>query len=150
MAKLEERLEQDIKQALLARDSFKVSTLRTIKAALLNVKVASGKRDSGLSDDEVINIFSKEAKKRQESADLYKQGGDEEKANKELQEKALIETYLPTPISESELKAYIDELAAKTDGSQKNMGLIIGQVKAKYGAAADGSLVAKLTKESLS
>ena len=73
---LEQKLEQDIKSALLAGDSQRVSTLRQVKSVILNVKVASGKRASGLGDDEVLPILAKEAKKRQESADLYKQGGN--------------------------------------------------------------------------
>ena len=92
---LEQRLEDDIKKALLAGDSARATTLRTLKSTLLNVKVAEGKRDSGLSDQEVITIFSKEAKKRQESADMYVQGEAQEKADKELAEKAIIEEYLP-------------------------------------------------------
>ena len=62
--KLEEKLEQDIKAALLSGDKVKATTLRGLKSALLNVKVATGKRESGLSDDEVIAVFGKEAKKR--------------------------------------------------------------------------------------
>src|SRR5437870_5728591 len=100
---LENKLEQDIKDALLAGNSQKVTTLRTLKSALLNVKVAEGKRESGLSDDEVIAIFSKEAKKRQESADLYQQGGDATRAAAELTEKAIIEEYLPAQLSEAEV-----------------------------------------------
>src|ERR1700752_3547961 len=100
---LEQRLEQDIKTALLAGDKSRALTLRGLKAALLNVKVATGKRESGLTDAEVLPILSKEAKKRQESADLYQQGGNQEKAEAELTEKAIIEEYLPAQLSEAEL-----------------------------------------------
>lgn len=147
---LEQQLEQDIKSALLAGDSVKVTTLRGLKAALLNVKVAEGKRDSGLTDDEVIAVFAKEAKKRQESADLYKQGGNQEKASAELGEKAVIEAYLPAQLSEDEINKLIDEAIAATGASgPQGMGQVIGQVKAKAGAAADGALIARLAKEKL-
>ena len=147
---LEDRIEQDIKTALLARDSHKATTLRGLKATLLNVKVAKGKRESGLSDDEVIDVLAKEAKKRQESADLFKQGGNDAKAADELAEKVMIEEYLPEQLSEDEIIKLIDEVIAATGASgPQAMGQVIGQVKGKAGAAADGALIARLVKEKL-
>lgn len=147
---LEDKLEQDIKAALLAGEAHRVTTLRGLKSSLLNVKVAEGKRDTGLSDDEVIAIFAKEAKKRQESADLYKQGNNQEKADQELAEKAIIESYLPEQLSEDELKQLIDQVIAETGAAgPQAMGQVIGQVKAKAGAAADGAVIARLVKEKL-
>lgn len=147
---LEQQLEQDIKTALLAGDSQKATVLRGLKATLLNIKVATGKRDSGLEDAEVLAAFAKESKKRQESADLYKQGGDQGRADAELAEKALIDAYLPAQLSEAELVKMIDEAIGQTGASgPQAMGQVIGQVKAKAGAAADGSLIARLVKEKL-
>jgi uncharacterized protein YqeY len=147
---LEQKIEQDLKTALLAHDAQRVSVLRGLKSVLLNVKVAEGKRDSGLDDDAVLTIFAKEAKKRQESADLYKQGGRQEKANAELAEKAIIEGYLPAQLGEAELDAMVNE-AIKATGAEgpKDMGRVIGQVKQKTGASADGGLIAKIAKEKL-
>jgi uncharacterized protein YqeY len=148
---LEDKLEQDIKAALLAGDGQRVTTLRGLKSVLLNVKVEKGKRDTGLSDDEVLAIFAKEAKKRQESADLYVQGGNQAKADAELEEKAIIESYLPEQLSEEEIGKLIDEVIAQTGASgPQAMGQVIGQVKAKVGASADGSVIARLAKERLS
>lgn len=147
---LEQQLEQDIKTALLAGDSIKATTLRGLKATLLNVKVAEGKRDSGLTDEEVFKVFAKQAKQRQESADMYKQGGNQEKAEAELAEKAIIEAYLPTQLSEEEIGKLIDEVITATGASgPQAMGQVIGQVKAKAGASADGSVIARLAKEKL-
>jgi uncharacterized protein YqeY len=147
---LEEKLEQDIKSALLSRNSFRTTTLRGLKATLLNIKVAENKRDSGLSDDEVIVAFAKEAKKRQESADLYKQGGSPERADAELKEKSIIEEYLPEAISEDVIKTTIDDVIKELGAvDPSKMGQIIGQVKAKLGATADGGVIAKLVKEKL-
>ena len=148
---LEQKLEQDIKTALLAGDSVKATTLRGLKASLLNVKVAEGKRDSGLTDEEVYKVFAKEDKQRQESAEMYKQGNNQAKADAELAEKAIIEAYLPTQLSEAEISSLIDEVIAAAGASgPQAMGQIIGQVKAKTGATADGSVIARLTKEKLS
>ncbi|HMH30920.1 MAG TPA: GatB/YqeY domain-containing protein [Methylomirabilota bacterium] len=147
---LEQQLEDDIKAAMLARDSQKVTILRGLKSALLNVKVATGKRDSGLTDDEVLPVLAKEAKKRQESADLYVQGGSQDKADAELAEKAIIETYLPAKLSEEEIIKLIDGVIADTGAAgPQAMGQVIGQVKAKAGPTADGGLIAKLVKEKL-
>lgn len=148
---LEETLEQDIKTALLAGDSSKVTTLRGLKSALLNVKVAEGKRDSGLSDDEVLAILAKEAKKRQESADLYIQGGDQTRADNELAEKAIIEAYLPAQLSEAEITELVTQVIAELGVSgPQAMGQVIGQVKARAGASADGALIAQIVKSQLS
>lgn len=147
---LEERIEQDIKSALLAGDKQKATTLRTVKSALLNVKVATGKRESGLSDDEVIQVLAKEAKKRQESADLYKQGGDEDRAGNELAEKKVIEQYLPAQLSEEEVTKIVDEVIAQTGASgQQAMGQVIGAVRAKTQGSADGAVIARIVKEKL-
>lgn len=147
---LEQRIEQDIKTALLGGDALRVTTLRNMKSALLYVKVAEGKRDTGLTDEEVLPVLGKEAKKRQESADLYLQGGDQTRADQELAEKKIIEEYLPAQLSEDEISKIVDEVIASSGASgMAAMGQVMGQVKAKTGAAADGSLIAKLVKERL-
>lgn len=150
-AMLEQKIEQDIKEALLSGDKTRATTLRTVKAVLLNVKVAQGKREQGLSDEEVTQTLIKESKKRQESADLYKQGGNQEKAEAELAEKVIIDSYLPEQLSEAEVTALVDEAISGTGAAgPQDMGKVIGQVKAKAGAAADGALVARIAKEKLS
>jgi uncharacterized protein YqeY len=148
---LRQQLDDDVKAALLAGDSLKVDTLRGLKAVILYADVAAKKRDTGgISDDEIIPLLAKEAKKRQESADLYVQGGSQERADKELAEKAIIESYLPEQMSEAELTQIIDDVI-KEQGAEgvQAMGKVIGAVKAKTGANADGSAIARLVKERL-
>lgn len=149
---LESRIAQDLKEAMLAGEQQRVVTLRGIKSVLLYEKVAKKlPRDQELSDDEVVALLSKEAKKRQESADLYIKGGSQEKADAELAEKSLIENYLPEQLSEAEVAAAVDAAIAKTGASsQSQMGQVIGMVRQQLGAAADGSLIAKIAKERLS
>jgi uncharacterized protein YqeY len=147
---LESRIEQDLKAALLAGDKAKVMTLRGLKSALLNVKVAEGKRETGLTDDEIIVILSKEAKKRQESADFYVQGGSQERADAELGEKALIETYLPAQLSEEEVAKVVDATIAELQATgMAAMGQVVGAVRQKTQGTADGSVIARLVKERL-
>lgn len=148
---LEERIEQDLKTALLARDAQRATTLRGLKSVLLNVKIETGKRDTGLDDEEVLAVLSKEAKKRQESADMYVQGGDQSRADAELAEKAIIENYLPEQLSEADIAKLVEEAIAET-GAQGSagMGQVIGAVRAKAGTAADGAIIARIAKEKLS
>lgn len=148
---IKQKLQDDVKAAMLAGDSLRLETLRGLKSVILYAEVAAGKREEGLTDDEILALFSKEAKKRQESAELYIQGDAQEKADKELAEKAIIEAYLPAQLGEAELAAIIDEVLneVKPAGLQQ-MGQVIGRVKSKVGNTADGSLIAKLVKEKLS
>jgi uncharacterized protein YqeY len=148
---IREKLEKDVKAAMIAGDALRVETLRGLKSAILYADVAAKARETGGIDDEAITaLFAKEAKKRQESAGLYVQGGSQERADKELAEKKIIEEYLPEQMSEDELTKLIDEAIARTgaEGPQA-MGKVIGAVKAKVGNAADGSIIAKLAAERL-
>lgn len=147
---IKEQIDQDLKTAMLAGEKTLVTTLRGLKGAILNVEVAEGIRDTGLSDDRITELFVKEAKKRQESADLFKQGGNQEKAEAELAEKVVIEKYLPAQLSEEEITQIVDEVIAQQAASgMQAMGQVIGAVKQKTGASADGALVAKIVKEKL-
>jgi len=148
---LRQQLDDDVKAALLAGDSLRVDTLRGLKTAVLYADVAAKKRDTGgIPDDEILNLFAKEAKKRQESADLYVQGGSQERADKELTEKAIIEGYLPAQLSEAEITAIIDAVIAEQNAAgPQAMGKVIGAVKAKAGNTADGGVIAKIVKERL-
>ncbi len=147
---LEQRLEQEIKAALLAGDSVTVTTLRGLKSALLSAKVAAGTRGTETPDAEVIALFSKEAKKRQESADLYVQGGNQAMADAELAEKALIETYLPAQLDEAAIAQVVNEVADELGATDmKSMGAVIAAVKIKTAGAADGAVIARLVKERL-
>src|SRR5689334_8443872 len=120
---IKSQVEQDLKTAMLAGDKTLVSTLRGLKSAILNEEIASGSRDTGLPDDKVLQILGKEAKKRQESADLYTQGGNQEKATAELQEKEVIQKYLPAQLSDDEIAKLIDEEISSTGAtSPQQMG----------------------------
>ena len=148
---ISEEIDKDLKQAMLAGDKTLTTTLRGLKSVILYEEVAKGIRDTGLDDEAVTTLLSKEAKKRQESADLYKQGGNQEKADAELAEKKVIEKYLPAQLSDEEIIAIIDETISSAGAtSMQQMGQVIGIVKGKAGAAADGAKIAQLVKEKLS
>ncbi len=150
MSTIKQRLQDDVKTAMLAGDSARLECLRGLKSAILYAEVAAGKREEGLSDDEILALLAKEAKKRQESADLYVQGGSQERADKELAEKVVIEAYLPEQMSEDELAQVIDEVISQVKpDSMQQMGQVIGQVKLRVGNSADGSVIARIVKERL-
>lgn len=148
---LRQQLDDDIKAAMLSGDSLRVETLRGLKTVILYADVATKTRDSGgIDDDAITALFFKEAKKRQESADLYVQGGSQDRADKELAEKQIIESYLPKQLTDEELGQLIDAAIAEMHAeSVKDMGKVIGAVKAKAGNSADGSKVAKMVSERL-
>ena len=147
---VKQQIEDDLKQAMLAGDQTLVTTLRGLKSAILNVEIAEGKREQGLSDEEITSVLSKEAKKRQESIEMYQQGGSQDRADAEAAEKAVIERYLPAQLSDEELQEIIDETISQLGASgPQAMGQVIGAVKGKVGAAADGGRIAGLVKASL-
>ncbi len=144
---LKQQIEQDLKTAMLAGDKELSTTLRGLKSAILYEEVAKAKRDVGLSDDEIAAVLSKESKKRQESAELYSKGGNNERASAELEEKAVIERYLPSALTEDQLNDLIDRAEAERGKvTKQNMGQVIGWVKAESKGAADGAKIAELVK----
>jgi uncharacterized protein YqeY len=149
---LQDQLDTDLKAALKAGDQLRLSVLRSLKSALTYAKVdnrAKGGSDK-LTDDQVLAIFAKEAKKRQESADVYSQNGVLEKAATELKEKEVIEGYLPAQFSEDELNGLIDKTIDNVGATDmKQMGQVIAAVKEEAGVRADGAKIAQLVKAKL-
>lgn len=144
------QLDADLKNALLSGERFEANTLRGLKAAVLNEEVAQGKRDEGLADSEIEKIIAKEVKKRNESIKIYTEAGRQELVDEETKEAEILSRYLPTQLSEEEIKKVIDEVIAELGASgPQAMGQVIGAVKAKLGNAADGSLIARIVKENL-
>lgn len=148
---IKEQINQDLKTAMLAGDKVLVTTLRGLKSSILYAEVASGDREAGIPDEQVIALLQKEAKKRQESADLYRAGGNQEKAASEDVEKQVIAKYLPAQLSEDEVKTLISKKAQELNlTTVQQMGQLIGAVKSASGGAVDGAMVARLAKEHLS
>lgn len=147
---LKQRIQDDMKAALLGGDRFVGETLRNLKAAILNEEVAQGKRDEGLDDQTIEQIIAREVKKRHESAGLYEQNDRAESAAEERAEAEVLSRYLPKQLSEDEVKAIVDTKIAELGATDaKMMGQVIGAVKQVVGNTADGALIAKLVKEAL-
>ncbi len=150
LPKLKQTINADLKTAMLARDVVKTQTLQGLKAAILYEEVAQKIRETGLDDAGIEQIVARECKKRDEAAELFEKGGNQVSADKERAEKEILSVYLPEQMTDADVEALvvsvIDEL--KPEG-MKDMGRVIGAVKARAGNTADGALVAKLVKEKL-
>lgn len=148
---IKQRLDSDIKQAMLAGDKTLTTTLRTLKSVILNAEVAQGLRETGLGDEACIDLLTKEAKKRQESADMYAQGGSDDKAQAELAEKTIIEAYLPTQLGDEALGSIIQTVIDEQGASgMQSMGPVIAEVKSRTAGQAEGSRIAAEVKARLS
>jgi uncharacterized protein len=124
---LKEKLNADLKTALLSGEKERAEILRTLKGAILNAEIESGAREAGLDDAAMISLMAKESKKRLEAADMYAKAGAQDKADRELREKAIIEAYLPEQASEADVLAVIQKHADAAGGvTQQTMGRIIG------------------------
>ncbi len=143
---LKEQINADLKTAMLARNAFETTVLRGLKASILDEEVKLGKREEGLDNSEIETLVAREVKKRKEAASLL----DEERAENELKEAEILSKYLPEMVSEDEIRAAVKaEISAMGEVSIKQMGAIIGKMKAKFGNSADGAVLAKIVKEEL-
>ena len=103
-----------------------------------------------MSDEQIQKVLSSEAKKRAETAELYKQNNEPGRAEVELAEKAIIDAYLPEQLDEATIDKVVKEEVARVDSpTMADMGKIIGAVKAKLGAGADGATIARLVKQAI-
>ncbi|MBP9738131.1 GatB/YqeY domain-containing protein [Candidatus Saccharibacteria bacterium] len=147
---LKSRIEGDLKTAMLSGDSIRVGTLKMVKSAILYKEVELDEREQGLQDEQVIAVLVKESKKRLEAATMYTDAGRTEQAAAEQTEFEIISEYLPAQMTDEELVSIVDDVVLHTEGaSMKDMGKIIGAVKARAGATADGARIAALVKQKL-
>jgi len=144
MATLTERLETDYKSALKGREQRRVATLRLIKAAI--ERVAFDKRKDTLDDQEIIQVLTQQAKQRRETIEAAKQGDRQDVLSQATEELALINAYLPQPLSMEALKHLIEEAVAAVG---PNQGQVMKFVMGKAAGAADGKLVSQLVSERL-
>lgn len=147
---LKDKLQSDLKAAMLSGDKERVEALKMLKAAITYKEVELGTRNEGLTDEQIIDVFSKEFKKRADAAQMYEQAGRVEQAAHEKFEQKIISEYLPEQASDEEIQAVVNESIAKIDNpSMQNMGQVIGIVKARFGQTADGAKIAAIVKEAL-
>jgi uncharacterized protein len=147
---IKQQIDTDLKAAMLGGDKVLTMTLRGLKGAILNVEISENKRDVGLNDEEAVAVLVKESKKRQESVDMYTQGGIPEKAAAEAEEKLVIAKYLPAQMDDIELSNLVGAAIVETGAvNMQDMGKVMGLVKSRAGANADGGRIAQMVKDGL-
>ena len=148
---LQSQIQDDLKTAMKARDSARVSALRMAISTMKNRAVADGKGPQGeLDDDAVIKVLASEVKRRREAATAFRDAGREESALSEEAEAAVYEAYLPEQLTDDELRALVDEAVADVDAEgPQAMGLVMKTTMAKVAGRADGGRVSSLVKQRL-
>ncbi|HLW49353.1 MAG TPA: GatB/YqeY domain-containing protein [Sphingobacteriaceae bacterium] len=146
---LQEKIDQDIKAAMLAKDNAQLRGLRAIKAALLLAKTEKGAGDV-LSSEAETKVLQKLVKQRRESADIYQQQKRDDLHQIEMEEIAVIEAYLPKQLDRDEIVKIIQEIISQTGASSiKDMGKVMGMANQKLAGQADGKTIAEVVKSLL-
>ena len=136
---LQERVDADIKEAMRAKDATKLGVLRMLKSALKYAAIAKSDAEAELSDAEAVQVIRKQAKQRQDSIESFEKGGRAELADKEKEELAILNTYLPQGMSPDELAKVVGETIAELGATSKaQMGAVMKALQAKAGGRADG------------
>ena len=145
---LEEKILNDYKEAMKARDTLKSSVLSFLRADMINLAIA--KKKKVLDDSEVISVIKKQIKQRQDSIEQFKNGNRPDMADKETKELEILKSYLPPELSADEVKKIIEEVISATGAKEmKDMGKVMKEVTAQIAGRADGKLVSDLVKEIL-
>lgn len=147
---LKDKINHDLKAALLDGDRLTSEVIRGLKATIHNEEVAQGKRDEDLDDGAIEQLIVKEVKKRNESANIYDSAKRPELAKKERVEAAVLSGYLPEQLNEGQINDVINRVIGNLGVSDFSaMGQVIGVVKNELGNTADGAIIAKLVKKAL-
>lgn len=146
---LKTEIDAQIKAAMLARDSVRLTALRDIKKVILLEETKEGKSGDLTADDE-LKLLTKAAKQRRESADIYRQQNRPDLLDKELAELAIIEEFLPKQLSEEELTAKLQEIIARVGASApSDMGKVMGVASKELAGLADGKAISATVKSLL-
>ncbi|MFZ9099791.1 MAG: GatB/YqeY domain-containing protein [Candidatus Planktophila sp.] len=147
---LKETLKNDLTEAIRSSDKVVSGTIRMVLTAITNEEV-SGKEARVLTDDEIITVLSREAKKRREAAEEFAKAGRTDKAADEKAEGDVIARYLPAQLSEDDIKKLIAAAIASTGAAgPADMGKVMGAIKPQIAGKADGAVVSSLVKAALS
>lgn len=145
---LKDQIVSDLKQAMLARDEVRVSTLRMLKAAIMKFEVSGAKKEA--TNEDVIDLVKKELKARKDSSEQFRNGNRDDLADKEDAEAKILEAYMPEQMNEEQVRAIATEVVSNfgTVGPQ-DFGKVMGACMGKLKGQADGELVNKVVKELL-
>lgn len=144
------RLQEELKQAMLAKDELRKSVLRMLLSAINYYEIQKGGAGYTATDEDVLAVIQKEVKQRHDSIEQYKAGGRQDLVDKETRELEILQTYLPAQMTEDEVRVIVKEAIAQTGArSVQDIGKVMGVLMPKIKGKADGSLVSKIVKEEL-
>ena len=147
---LQERVESDLKEAMRAKEATKLGVLRMLKSALKYAAIAKSGAEAELSDGEAVQVIRKQAKQRQDSIESFEKGGRAELADKEKEELAILNTYLPQAMSPGELAKVVRETIAELGATSKaQMGVVMKALQGKLAGRADGKTLSTEVQKQL-
>jgi uncharacterized protein len=148
---LKQKLREGLKQSMLARNELKTSVLRMLLSAINYYEIQKGGAGYEAVDEDVLAVINKEAKQRRDSIEEFKKAGRQELVDKEAKELEMLQVYLPQQMSEEEIRSLVKE-AINQSGAKTitDMGKVMGALMSKVKGKADGGLVSKIVRESLS
>ena len=147
---LEQQVQEDIKQAMKAKDTVAMNATRAIKGQILLFKTSEG-GSKEVTDGDILNMIRKLVKQRKEAAEQYTAAGRQELADNELAEAAVLERYLPKQLSVEEVKAKVQEIIAQVGATSiKEMGKVMGVANKALAGLSDGRTISTVVKELLS
>ena len=147
---LQQRVDSELKEAMRAKDATKLNVLRMLKSALKYAAIAKSDAEAELSDAEAVQVIRKQAKQRQDSIESFEKGGRAELAEKEKEELAILNTYLPQGMSPDELAKVVRETIAELGATSKaQMGAVMKALQAKVGGRADGKTLSSEVQKQL-
>lgn len=147
---LKQKVQDDLKQAMIAKDEIKLSVIRMLKSAIQYHEIQKGGAGYEATDEDVIEVIGREIKKRNEAIEMYRKGGREELAQKEEKELEILKTYLPKQMSEDEVRKLVQEAISSTNASSiQDMGKVMGTLMPKVKGKTDATLVSNIVREKL-
>ena len=147
---LQQRVDSDLKEAMRAKDATKLNVLRMLKSALKYAAIAKSDAEAELSEAEAVQVIRKQAKQRQDSIESFEKGGRAELADKEKEELAILNTYLPQGMSPDELAKVVRETIAELGATSKaQMGAVMKALHAKAAGRADGKTLSSEVQKQL-
>ena len=148
---VQQRVDSDLTEAMRAKDTTKLGVLRMLKSALKYAAIAKSDAEAELSDAEAVQVIRKQAKQRQDSIESFEKGGRAELADKEKEELAILNTYLPQGMNPDELAKVVRETIAELGATSKaQMGAVMKVLQAKVGGRADGKTLSSEVQKHLS
>ncbi|MEM8889478.1 MAG: GatB/YqeY domain-containing protein [Bacteroidota bacterium] len=148
---LKSTIDQDIKEAMKAKDQVSLRALRAIKSQIMLAETAEGRKDEALTEEEEMKLLAKQAKQRRDSWQQFKDNGRDDLASKEKEELEVIEKYLPKALSPEEIEAEVKKIIEQTGAStMKDMGRVMGMASKAMAGKADGKAISQIVKQILS